>query len=77
MVLLTIQVKKTTMEALKDKISGNWKLVSGKIKSRWGQITDDELLEMEGKADQVAGFIQKKTGESEESVNKFLEELKL
>lgn len=64
------------MEALMDKINGNWKIVSGKIKTRWAQITDDELLEMEGKADQVAGFIQKKTGESEASVNKFLKELK-
>lgn len=64
------------MEALKDKISGNWKQVTGKIKSRWGKITDDELMEMEGKSDQLAGFLQKKTGESEEAINEFLEELK-
>ena len=57
----------------KDQVEGSWKIFKGKVKERWGELTDDELDQLEGKKDQLAGFIQKRTGESKEQVQKELD----
>ncbi len=41
-------------------IRGNWSEFKGEAKERWGELTDDELLQVEGKRDQLVGMIQKK-----------------
>jgi len=41
-------------------IRGNWNEFKGEAKERWGELTDDELLQVEGKRDQLVGMIQKK-----------------
>ena len=48
----------------------------GKLKQKWGELTDDDLDYQEGKEDEVVGRIQKKTGETKENVNSFLNDLK-
>jgi len=60
----------------KDKLKGNWNLAKGKIKQEWGNLTDDNLNYEDGKEDELVGRIQKKTGESKERVNDFLDRLK-
>jgi len=60
----------------KDKVKGNWNIAKGKIKQKWGDLTDDDLDYQEGKEDELVGRIQKKTGESKERVNTFLNNLK-
>ncbi|WP_430905721.1 CsbD family protein [Maribacter sp. 2-571] len=60
----------------KDKLKGNWNIAKGKIKQEWGDLTDDDLDYEEGKEDELVGRIQKKTGESKERVNEFLDDLK-
>ena len=60
----------------KDKLKGNWNIAKGKIKQEWGELTDDDLDYKEGKEDELVGRIQKKTGESKERVNEFLDGLK-
>jgi len=60
----------------KDKMKGNWNIAKGKIKQQWGDLTDDDLDYQEGKEDELVGRIQKKTGESKERVNEFLDSLK-
>jgi uncharacterized protein YjbJ (UPF0337 family) len=45
-----------------DTIKGNWKIFKGKIKEKWGKLTDDELDQFEGKKDQIVGRIQEKYG---------------
>jgi len=49
-----------------DQAKGNWKQIKGKVKEKWGQLTDDELDEIEGKRDQLLGKIQKQYGISRE-----------
>jgi len=58
----------------KDQIEGSWKQLKGKVKEKWGQLTDDELDEYEGKAEQLAGLIQQRTGEAREKVQRQLDE---
>ena len=31
------------MEPWKDKLRGNWNLIKGKLKQKYGQLTDDDL----------------------------------
>jgi uncharacterized protein YjbJ (UPF0337 family) len=64
------------MSTLNDKLKGNWNQIKGNLKQKWADLTDDELLYEEGKEDELLGRIQKKTGETKENINKFIEELK-
>jgi uncharacterized protein YjbJ (UPF0337 family) len=45
-----------------DQIEGNWKQFKGKVKEKWGQLTDDDLDQAAGKRDQVLGSLQKRYG---------------
>ena len=49
-----------------DRIEGNWKQVTGKVKEQWGKLTDDDLLAIEGRRDQLVGKIQTRYGISRE-----------
>jgi uncharacterized protein YjbJ (UPF0337 family) len=64
------------MSTLNDKLKGNWNLIKGNLKQKWADLTDDELLYEEGKEEELLGRIQKKTGETKESLNKFIESMK-
>lgn len=45
-----------------DRVEGNWKQFKGKVKEKWGDLTDDDLDRVAGKRDQLIGLIQKKYG---------------
>lgn len=53
---------------------GNWNELSGKIRQRWGQLTDNDLEAYHGSVDQLVGLIQRKTGEARSAVEEFLDE---
>lgn len=48
----------------KEELQGSWNGIKGKLKERWGQITDNEWREASGNVDQLVGLIQRKTGEA-------------
>jgi len=56
-------------------LQGNWNEIKGKLRSKWGQLTNDDLQSAHGNIDQLIGLIQRKTGEARSSVEKFLEEV--
>ncbi len=58
-----------------EKIMGNWNQFKGKVKQRWGQLTDDELSEVEGNFDQLVGLVQQKTGEARQQIERTLNDL--
>jgi uncharacterized protein YjbJ (UPF0337 family) len=45
-----------------DRIEGKWKQAAGKIKEKWGKLTDDDLQVIGGKRDQLIGKIQQRYG---------------
>jgi uncharacterized protein YjbJ (UPF0337 family) len=45
-----------------DKIEGQWKQLRGKLQSRWGKLTDDDLDVAEGNTDYLTGKIQERYG---------------
>lgn len=38
-----------------DQIKGNWQQFKSKVKEKWGQLTDDELDQVDGRKDQLVG----------------------
>ena len=45
-----------------DRIEGDWKQFSGKVKQKWGQLTDDDLAKIKGKREQLEGFLEQRYG---------------
>ena len=45
-----------------DRIEGNWKQFSGKVKEKWGQLTDDDLTRINGNREQFEGVLQERYG---------------
>ncbi|MCH5684529.1 CsbD family protein [Niabella sp. W65] len=64
------------MSKFTDQVKGNWNVVKGNLKQKWADLTDDDLLYEEGKEDEVIGRIQKRTGETKEDINRFIDDLK-
>lgn len=62
-----------------DTLKGDWKQVKGQLKQRWGKLTDDDLLRIEGEEDELVGAIQKRYGiakeEAEAAAKAFWESL--
>ncbi len=60
----------------KDILEGNWKQIKGQVKEMWGRLTDDELDQIEGRRERLAGILQERYGytyeEAEEKINDFL-----
>jgi uncharacterized protein YjbJ (UPF0337 family) len=59
----------------RDTMAGDWKQVKGKIKAKWGKLTDDEIDQAEGNYEVLCGKIQKAYGLSREEVEKDLKTL--
>ena len=57
-----------------DQISGTWKEFKGKVRERWGKLTDDDLDVVAGKRDQMIGLLQKRYGYAKEEAEKHLDE---
>ena len=50
----------------KDIAKGKWTEIKGAIKEQWGELTDDDLVEIEGKMEKLAGILQTKYGYTKE-----------
>lgn len=55
-------------------LQGNWNEIKGLLRSKWGELTDDDVTEFNGNVEQLLGTIQRKTGEGRESVEQFFEQ---
>jgi uncharacterized protein YjbJ (UPF0337 family) len=57
-----------------DRIAGQWKQLSGKIKTQWGKLTDDDLRQAEGDSEYLAGKIQERYGIAKDVAQKQVKE---
>jgi uncharacterized protein YjbJ (UPF0337 family) len=61
----------------KDIFEGKFKEISGEIKKKWGQLTDDDIRKTKGNAEALAGIVQQKLGlEKDEAARNVSEVLK-
>jgi uncharacterized protein YjbJ (UPF0337 family)/ElaB/YqjD/DUF883 family membrane-anchored ribosome-binding protein len=57
----------------RQQLEGKWNEVSGRLKEKWGALTDDDLSRAEGNVEQLVGVIQQKTGNAREEVEAFID----
>jgi uncharacterized protein YjbJ (UPF0337 family) len=56
-------------------LKGSWNEVKGKLKQKYGQLTDNDLEFAEGKDDELLGRLQQKLGKTKEDLRKEIESL--
>lgn len=59
----------------KTEVKGNWNIQKAKLKQRYADLTDNDLMYEEGKKDEMLGKLQVKLGKTKEELNDFLESL--
>ena len=57
------------------RIKGNWNVIKGKLKQKYGNLTDDDLTYVEGKEDELLGRIQRKTGKTADELKEEINSL--
>jgi uncharacterized protein YjbJ (UPF0337 family) len=54
---------------------GTWNEIKGKLKQKYGDLTDDDLAFAEGKEDELYGRLQKKLGKTKEEIREEIERI--
>jgi uncharacterized protein YjbJ (UPF0337 family) len=57
-----------------DIMAGNWKQMRGKLREKWGKLTDDDLDVAAGRRDQLIGRIQERYGLAKDEAEKQLKD---
>jgi|TARA_R110000851_G_scaffold266424_1_gene418905 uncharacterized protein YjbJ (UPF0337 family) len=57
-----------------EQIKGNWNELKGKLKQKFAELTEDDLLCDEGKEDEVWGKLQQKLGKTEKELKSLFDE---
>lgn len=61
--------------ATRMKLEAQWDDFKGRVKETWGDLTNDEIQQLEGRWDQVVAAIKQKSGETMETIERKLEAL--
>ena len=63
----------------RQQLQGNWKQIKGRVKQKWGELTNDDLDEIEGRWQVLVGKIQERYGKdraaAEEEVEQWFDSL--
>ena len=62
------QPKESVMN--EDRIKGQWKQLAGKLKAKWGKLTDDDLKRSEGNSEYLVGRVQERYGIAKDEAQK-------
>ena len=58
----------------KDIIKGKWHEIKWKLKNQWGNLTDDEITQINGSFEELEGILQKKYGYQKDQAQKEIQE---
>jgi uncharacterized protein YjbJ (UPF0337 family) len=56
-------------------LKGDWNVAKGKLKQKYGQLTDNDLTYEKGREDELIGRIQKRVGHTREEVQRVVNEI--
>ncbi len=56
-----------------DTVEGNWNQWKGRLKEKWGDLTDDDIQMLDGKKDQLAGKLQERYGMARDQAERELD----
>ena len=59
----------------KTELMGNWNETKGKLKQKFAMLTDNDVMMVEGKQDEMLGRLQVKLGKTKEEIYKLISEL--
>ena len=57
-----------------DEIKGSWRQQKGRLKEKWGELTDDDLDRIDGKREQLLGYLQNRYGKTKEVAEREIRE---
>lgn len=57
-----------------DKLKGQWKQLSGKLKAKWGKLTDDDVTVASGTTEYLEGKLQERYGLAREEAKRQVKE---
>ena len=57
------------------KFKGNWNEIKGKVKQKYANLTDNDLMYEEGKEDELLGRLQQKTGKTKQELKNWIDTL--
>jgi uncharacterized protein YjbJ (UPF0337 family) len=57
-----------------DQIKGDWKTFKGKMREKWGELTDDDVDVINGQREQLIGSLQKRYGIAKEEAQRQVQE---
>jgi uncharacterized protein YjbJ (UPF0337 family) len=60
---------------VKLKLKGDWNILKGKLKQRFGNLTDDDLAFIKGKEEELIGRLQQKIGKTKQDIRDLLSKL--
>ena len=53
-----------------DTLKGQWMQMKGKIREQWGKLTDDDVDQIQGRAEQLVGKLQARYGIAREEAQR-------
>jgi len=53
-----------------DRVEGDWKQFKGRVKEKWGNLTDNDLERVAGRREQLEGVIQQRYGNAKHQARK-------
>jgi len=63
-----------------DRVEGKWKQYAGKVREKWGRLTDSDVEMIRGRRDQLIGKVQERYGiakdEAQRQVDEFVDSLR-
>jgi len=53
-----------------DRVQGSWKQLTGRVKEKWGKLTDDDMSVIEGKRSELTGRLQQRYGVAKDEADR-------
>jgi len=60
---------------VKMKVKGDWNVIKGKLKQQFGNLTDDDLMFVKGKEEELLGRLQRKLGKTKQELRDLIGKL--
>jgi uncharacterized protein YjbJ (UPF0337 family) len=70
---LMFEAGKQEVHMADPQLKGKWNELKGRVRERWGDLTNDDLDRIEGKRDQLIGTIQQRYGKARDEVEREVE----
>jgi uncharacterized protein YjbJ (UPF0337 family) len=57
-----------------DRVQGDWKQFKGKVREKWGNLTENDVEALNGQRQQLEGILQERYGYTKDQVKKAVDD---